>query len=144
MGIDNMFGEDSGEIWDILWETAVKVRYSNSKSILQRKGSEESYRLFFLRNQEGDKGKLINKATKPFDNELDPNNKMIISSGLSKPIRKTITVNESVGSDSKSTRIKKTRILEGVPAVNIPNSGIRRPHNRARQGQRSTNPILRK
>ncbi|KAJ1604946.1 hypothetical protein OJ253_3414 [Cryptosporidium canis] len=52
VGIEKMFGSDDGQIWDSLWETAVKIRFSHSEQTLSKKESSETYREFFIRSQE--------------------------------------------------------------------------------------------
>ncbi|KAJ1604720.1 hypothetical protein OIY81_3667 [Cryptosporidium canis] len=52
VGIEKMFGSDDGKIWDSLWETAVKIRFSHSEQTLSKKESSETYREFFIRSQE--------------------------------------------------------------------------------------------
>ncbi|KAH7649377.1 hypothetical protein FG379_001923 [Cryptosporidium bovis] len=52
IGIENSFGENMGkEVWDSLWESAMKVKYSDRRHILESKSENESFRDFYFRKK---------------------------------------------------------------------------------------------
>ncbi|KAH8738568.1 hypothetical protein FG386_003691 [Cryptosporidium ryanae] len=52
IGIENVFGSYMGrEVWDSLWESAMKVKYSDRRHILESKLKDESFRDFYFRKK---------------------------------------------------------------------------------------------
>ncbi|OII72736.1 uncharacterized protein cubi_01686 [Cryptosporidium ubiquitum] len=147
-GIHNMFGSDTGQIWDALWETAVKVRYSNNEHILSKKENNENYREFFIRNQED--------AEKKFKTHILKRSKSIGVSKVkrtpniesNKGNRRTLSLHNGSNSGKNSTSSKRSiNILENTPIFDLHNP-LFKPRNSKttalnNRSNKSSNPILR-
>ncbi|KAH8583258.1 uncharacterized protein ELE39_003464 [Cryptosporidium sp. chipmunk genotype I] len=147
LGIENMFGNDTGQIWDTLWETAVKVRYSNS-DILGKRSTNENYREFFIRNQEDTEKKFKNHILKRSKSIGVSKVKRATNTEFNKTNRRTLSLHS--GSNSAKSNISSKRsinILENTQIFNSHNP-LFKPRNVRittlnNRSNKSSNPILR-
>lgn len=148
LGIQNMFGNDAGQTWDTLWETAVKVRYSNNEQILCKKESNENYRDFFIRNQEDAEKKFKTHILKRSKSIGVSKVKRATNTELNKANRRTLSLHSGSYSSKNNTSSKRSiNILESTPIFNTHNP-LFKPKNVKitsfnNRSNKSSNPILR-
>ncbi|KAL3128800.1 hypothetical protein CHM_4g4390 [Cryptosporidium hominis] len=143
-----MFGNDAGQTWDTLWETAVKVRYSNNEQILCKKESNENYRDFFIRNQEDAEKKFKTHILKRSKSIGVSKVKRATNTELNKANRRTLSLHSGSYSSKNNTSSKRSiNILESTPIFNTHNP-LFKPKNVKitsfnNRSNKSNNPILR-
>lgn len=148
LGINNMFGNDTGQIWDTLWETAVKVRYNNNEQILSKKENNENYREFFIRNQEDAERKFKTHILKRSKSIGVSKVKRSSNMESNKASRRTLSLHNGSYSGKNNTSSKRSiNILENTPIFNSHNP-LFKPRNTkitysSNRSNKSSNPILR-
>lgn len=149
-GIQSMFGSDDGQIWDSLWETAVKVRYSNNEQTLSKKQNEETYREFFIRNQEDTEKKFKSNVLKRSKSFNVAKVKRTLGAESSKMLNRRTLSLHSASCSGKGSSKRSINILENDTT---PMFGSSNPLSRQKsfkisslsstRSNKSNNPILR-
>ncbi|KAF7458174.1 transcription elongation factor B polypeptide 3 [Cryptosporidium felis] len=145
-GIQNMFGGDSGQAWDALWETAVKVRYCNNMQIFQRKEDHENYREFFLRNQEDTENRFKSQVLKRSRSIDSSRIRKVPDSDSTESTRRALSLHHLKHSDIGQEPKRSIHVLENIPRFSTKNQFYRYKNpkmNGFNKVQRSNNPILR-
>ncbi|KAJ1612220.1 hypothetical protein OJ252_1332 [Cryptosporidium canis] len=148
VGIEKMFGSDDGKIWDSLWETAVKIRFSHSEQTLSKKESSETYREFFIRSQEDAERKFKSHILKRSNSMGGSKVKRSVNVEPSLIDRRTLSLSDCSSSENSNPLKRSINVLESTPVFNSQSTQLR-PKNfkttttAKRPSKLSNNPILR-